>query len=131
MRGSSAASTFEGIALRAVVELVRAIQASSLRTEEQIVKVFLRSAEGFEPVLNFCRRLGIVRASDDTLGVGVEIPSATADGFSEYVLPRLLRARNRYRAAVYRLLRRCKLEDGEVLYASPGPRRAGERDCRT
>lgn len=130
MSGSSAASTFEGLTLRAVVELVRAIQASSLRTEEQIVKVFLRSAEGFEPVLNFCRRLGIVRASDDTLGVGVEIPSATADGFSEYVLHRLLRARNRYRSEVYRFLRRFKIEDGEVLYASPVPRRSRERACR-
>lgn len=130
MGGSSTPSPFEGVSLRAVVALVRAIQVSSLRTQQRIERVFSKSAEGFAAVLSFCRRLGIVRVSDGSLTVGAEVPGATGDAFSEYVLHRLFGGRNRYRSEVYRFLRRFRIKDGEVSYASPISRRWHERACR-
>ena len=131
MSGSSAASAFDGVTLRAVVGLVGATQASSLGTEEQIEKVFSRHAEGFEPALNFCRRLGLVSSSDDSaLRVAAEVPKARTDDFSEHLLYRLLRARNPYRSEVYRFLRRFKVKNGEVSYTSPAQRRSQEQATR-
>ena len=131
MSGSSAASAFDGVTLRAVVGLVGATQASSLGTEEQIEKVFSRHAEGFEPALNFCRRLGLVSSSDDSaLRVAAGVPKARTDDFLEHLLYRLLRARNPYRSEVYRFLRRFKVKNGEVSYTSPAQRRSQEQATR-
>ena len=127
----SATSAFEGVTVRAVVGLVAATQASSLGTEEQIEKVFSRHAEGFEPTLNFCQRLGLVTSSDDsTLRVPVEVPRARTRDFLEHLLYRLLRVRNRYRSEVYRFVRRFKVENGEVAYVSPVQRRSREQATR-
>ena len=131
MSGSSVASAFDGVTLRAVVELVGATQISSLGTEEQIERVFSRHAVGFEPTLNFCRRLGLVRSSGDSiLKVAAEVPKARTGDFSEYLLYQLLRARNRYRSEVYRFLQRFKVKNGEVSYASPAQRRSQEQATR-
>ena len=127
----SAASAFDGVTVRAVVGLVAATQASSLGTEEQIEKVFSRHAEGFEPTLNFCRRLGLVNSSDDsTLKVATEVPSARTRDFLGHLLYRLLRVRNRYRSEVYRFVRRFKVKNGEVSYASPVQSRSQEQATR-
>lgn len=127
----SAASAFEGVTVFSVVSLVAATQASSLGTEEQIHKVFSRHAEGFKPTLNFCRRLGLVTSSDDfTLRVPAEVPRARTRDFLEHLLYRLLRVRNRYRSEVYRFVRRFKVKNGEVSYASPVQRRSREQATR-
>ena len=127
----SAASAFDGVTVRAVVGLVAATQASSLGTEDQIKKVFSRHAEGFEPTLNFCRRLGLVTSRDDsTLKVAAEVPKARTRDFLEHLLYRLLRVRNRYRSEVYRFVRRFKVKNGEVSYASPVQSRSREQATR-
>lgn len=127
----SAASAFEGVTVRAVVRLVVATRASSLGTVEQIQKVFSRHAEGFEPTLNFCRRLGLVTSSDDfTLRVPAAVPRARTRDFLEHLLYRLLRVRNCYRSEIYRFVRRFKVENGEVSYASPVQRRSQEQATR-
>ena len=131
MSGSSVTSAFDGVTLRAVVELVGSTQVSSLGTEEQIAKVFSRHAEGFDPTLTFCRCLGLVKSSGDSLlRVEGEVPEARTDDFSEYLCYRLLRTRNRYRSEAYRFLRRFKVKNGEVCYASPAQRRSQERATR-
>ena len=131
MSGSSVASAFDGVTLRAVVELVGSTQVSSLGTEEQIAKVFSRHAEGFNPTLNFCRCLGLVKSSGDSvLRVADEVPEPRTDDFSEYLCCRLLRTGNRYRSEAYRFLRRFKVTNGEVCYASPAQTRSQERATR-
>ena len=131
MSGSSATGPFDGVTLRAVVGVVGATQASSLGTKEQIEKVFSREEEGFEPVLNFCLRLGLVRSNGDSvLSVAAGVPKAREGEFSGHLLYRLLRKRNRYRSEVYRFLGRFRVRNGEVSYTSPAQRRSEERATR-
>lgn len=109
-------STFENLHLSSVSYFLDAIQRNEVRQRSHIRRLFLESATGFDEVVNFVMRLGLVVEQNGIFQLIVNWPLFDNAKRSKIILDKLFRARNRYRSEIYRFINQFSLIDGELTY---------------
>jgi len=122
--------TFNNLRYRHICELLDILSAAHLDRTTHIKRLFAETAEGFEEVVAFLSRLGVVAADNRSLHLRIESEGLSPESRQGEIMRRLLDKRNRYRSEVFRFVNQFKVAGGDINYLPSDEGRSAESGVR-
>ena len=122
--------TFDNLRYAHVCTLLDIIGTVILGRPSHIRRLFAERAEGFDEVVSFLSRLGVIASGDQMLRLRVDWPKSDSDFRRGKIMWRLLAKRNRYRTEVFRFVNQFRLVEGDIIYLPPDQNRSSESGVR-
>lgn len=122
-------AAFEGLRWCQVEGLLEVLRDTELRYEHHIRRRFNERASGYARTAAFLREIGVVGFDGSRIMCRRRIPGESG-GLVNLIIGHVLRARGRYRAAIFRYLRRFRCARGEVVYRAGASARARDSAVR-
>lgn len=121
---------FENLRYAHVCTLLDIAHTVRLDRSSHIRRLFAESAEGFDEVVLFLSRLGVIASDGQMLRLRVDWAKSDADFRRDEIMRRLLGKRNRYRVEVYRFVSQFRVVEGEMIYLPSDQSRSSESGVR-
>ena len=121
---------YDNLRFAHICVLLDTLRAVQLDRTSHIRRLFSESAEGFDEVVSFLRRLGMIVSEGQSLRLSVDWTTADSSLRRSQVLQRLMSKRNRYRSEIFRFLNNFRVLDGELAYLSSIQNRSAESGVR-
>ena len=110
--------TFENLRYTDMCSLLDILSTTNISRMPHIRRLFSERAEGFDEIVLFLSRLGVVASDGQSLRLRINWPKTDKILRRSLVLERLFSKRNRYRSEVFRFLIQFKVLEGELAYLS-------------
>ena len=123
-------AAFRNVRYAHVCTLLDVMGSTKSVSLSNIKRLFLEDAEGFDEVLSFLRRIGLVAREASTLRLNANVFQERERNRADEILRRLVSNRNRYRTELLNFLDGFSLEKGEVSYIPLDRDRSAESGVR-
>ena len=123
-------TAFRNVRYAHVCTLLDVMGSTTSVSLRNIRRLFLEDAEGFEEVLSFSSRIGLVAREGGTLRLKADVFQERSQSRTDEILARLVSTRNRYRTELLDFLDGFRLQNGEVSYTPLDRDRSAESGVR-
>ena len=121
---------YENLRFVHVCVLLDTLSTTRLDRTSHIRRLFTETAEGFDEVVSFLSRLGMIVSEGQSLRLGVDWMTSDTSLRRSQVMQRLMSKRNRYRSEIFRFVNQFRVLDGELAYLSSTQNRSAESGVR-
>ena len=121
---------YENLRFVHVCVLLDTLSTTRLDRTSHIRRLFSESAEGFDEVVSFLSRLGMIVSEGQSLRLDVDWMTSDTSLRRSQVMQRLMSKRNRYRSEIFRFVNQFRVLDGELAYLSSTENRSAESGVR-
>ena len=122
--------TFENLRYTHMCILLDTLSTTNISRMPHIRRLFSERGEGFDEIVLFLSRLGIVASDGRSLRLRINWPKTDKILRRSLILKRLFSKRNRYRSEVFRFLIQFKVLEGGLAYLSSPQNRSAESGVR-
>ena len=121
---------YENLRFVHICSLLDTLSTTRLDRTSHIRRLFSENAEGFDEVVSFLSRLGMIVSEGQSLRLSVDWTTSDTLLRRSQVLQRLMGKRNRYRSELFRFVNQFRVLDGELAYRSSTQNRSAESGVR-
>ena len=121
---------FENLRFLHICVLLDTLSTTQLDRTPHIRRLFSESAEGFDEVVSFLSRLGMVVSEGQSMKLRVDWTTSDKSLRRSQIMQRLMSRRNRYRSEIFRFVNQFRVLDGELAYLSSTQNRSAESGVR-